>query len=144
MPREIAMSPQSREIIRRALNTSNLDFTELHNHNRSRFCIHLSDRLNGLNVFGNIPMNQTYVMQLIFENGDQDRALRDTIAQMLRHEFGSEYKEGGEEGKSYLTIYLPRDEFIDISESTFDLIRWRTLLEMQKVRGAFRKLELYE
>lgn len=97
--------------------------------NRSRDRIRIYDGNLPPNVFFNIPLNQNFVFQLIFENGNDDRDLRDQIADELGYQ-----GEGGEGLMNYLTIYLPEKRHIPIHERNKSLIANIIEREMETVR----------
>lgn len=95
--------------------------------NRPRFQI--MDRKLPHNVFFNIPKNEKFVFQLMFENGNSDRELRDRMAAQLSAPTG-----GGEGRGGYLTIYLPDRIHITITESNRALIRTMITDQMRRVQ----------
>jgi hypothetical protein len=112
----IKMDPADQATIRVILSGLGLPFDEPNDHGRPRFRIFPCPECKKRNIFFNIPKNQRFVFQLIFENGNKDRMLRDQIANDLRALFHKPYPVGGGLGTGgYLTIYLPEKTEIVIS-----------------------------
>ena len=114
---EIRMSNENQEIILDILIGLGLEFNEDYDDtNRPRFQI----IVDGLpqNVFVNIPKNEGFIFQLIFENGSQDVQLRDRLANQLGYPVGGGIGSGG-----YLTIYLPNRVHIEIVQLNKELIK---------------------
>ena len=139
--KHIQMDANCQQIIRDILNGLGLTFQEPNNHGRPRFQIIACEENEIRNIFFNIPKNKKFVFQLIFENGNIDRVLRDTLADHLRILFRDPYPTGGGAGtRGYLTIYLPDDVHIPIDIGNVAVITNRIQNEIAKVCKAYNAL----
>ena len=136
------MDADSQKIIREILSGLGLTFDEPIP-GRPRFKITACVDNVARKVFFNIPKNKKFVFQLIFENGNIDRALRGRLAVELRALFGGPYPVGGGSGKSgYLTIYLPDNEHILITTGNRVIITTIIKREVDRVCKGYKSLLL--
>lgn len=139
--KHIRMEENCQQIIRDILNGLGLRFQEPDDHNRPRFQIIACEENVIRNIFFNIPKNKKFVFQLIFENGNNDRGLRDSLANELRFLFGDPYPIGGGYGMGgYLTIYLPDNVHIIINNFNIANITLLIKNEIAKVCKAYNSL----
>ncbi|MBU0763629.1 MAG: hypothetical protein KJ607_02215 [Bacteroidetes bacterium] len=78
---------------------------------------------------------------MIFENGNQDRPIRDEFAQYLQNEYNeNKYPVGGGQGSwGYLTIYLPGIQWIAINNTTRDQIKSIIIREIELICRIYKK-----